>query len=109
MFLARANYRYRRMTDAVRLLPLTGALLWSVPLLWTRGETTSSVAFLYVFGVWLVLVVLAGLLARRLGRGGWSDEQSDPRLGEGEEPSQVSIAASDPGTASDDSPVDRSV
>ena len=83
VFLERANYGYRRMTDAVRLLPLIGAILWLVPLLWTRGDTANSVALLYVFGTWLVLVVVAGLLARGLGQGGWSDEPTDPREDEG--------------------------
>jgi len=82
IFLERSNYRYRRLTDAVRFLPVMGAILWMVPLLWTRGETMNSAALLYVFGIWLVLVVVAALLARGLGPAGWSDEPTDPRLGQ---------------------------
>lgn len=83
VFLERSNYRYRRMTDAVRFLPVMGAILWAIPLLWTRGETANSAALLYVFGIWVVLVALAVLLARGLGPAGWSDEPSDPRQAQG--------------------------
>ena len=64
VFLERASYRQRRLTDAARLMPVLGALLWAVPLLWTRGESFSSAALLYLFGVWIVLVVAAALLSR---------------------------------------------
>jgi hypothetical protein len=83
VFLERANYRRRRVIDAVRLLPVLGALLWAVPLLWTPGETSSSAALLYIFGIWLGLVVLAVVLSVGLGRSGWSAEQTDPRMDEG--------------------------
>ncbi|PYE85758.1 hypothetical protein [Pseudoroseicyclus aestuarii] len=67
-FLARASYRRRRLAEAARLAPLAGAALWSVPLLWPRGETATSSALLYVFGVWALLILLSALLARALRR-----------------------------------------
>ena len=71
VFLERTGYRQRRLVDAIRLLPVLGAALWAVPLLWRSGQTVGSVALLYVFGAWVLLVILAALLSRALGRSGW--------------------------------------
>lgn len=82
LFLERRSYRQRRLMDALRLLPLLGAVLWAVPLLWGQPETASGMAkgaevsggvptsraMLYVFGVWAILAVLALLLSLRLDR-----------------------------------------
>lgn len=68
-FLARTTYRQRRLRDAARLLPVLGAFLVMVPLLWPRGadgeaaEATSA-AIVYLFGIWILLIVLAFALAR---------------------------------------------
>lgn len=70
VFLERATYRRRRLIDAIRLIPVLGGLLWAVPVLWGLGETPSSVALLYIFGVWLGLVIGAALLSRALVRAG---------------------------------------
>lgn len=76
LFLARQGYRQRRLADASRLLPLVGAVLLVLPLLW-RGAAASlsvsgatsvptSVVGLYLFSVWFVLIAAAALLARRV-------------------------------------------
>jgi len=65
-FLARTTYRQRRLRDAARLLPLLGAVLVAIPLLWPRGGETAaatSSAIIYVFVVWVVLIALAFVLA----------------------------------------------
>ncbi|OCX64520.1 hypothetical protein BFP70_10795 [Thioclava sp. SK-1] len=75
LFLARRAYRRRRMMDAVRLLPILGAVLILIPGYWHVGDTTGAQADtvsvaaggLYLFAVWLGLVVLAFGLARGLG------------------------------------------
>ena len=64
--------------DALRLLPVLGALLWAVPLLWVdagggnapapEGGIATSRAMLYIFGVWAILSLLAWLLSSRLDR-----------------------------------------
>ncbi|MCO0612151.1 hypothetical protein M8756_02430 [Lutimaribacter sp. EGI FJ00015] len=69
MFLERRSYRQRRVIDAARLLPVLGAVLFGLPLLWPRGaedavRTSSSI--LYVFGVWLILVCLAFVISRKV-------------------------------------------
>ena len=53
----------------IRMLPVIGALLWAVPLLWQSGpdsDVSTSTAIIYLFGVWLGLVLLGAVLARLL-------------------------------------------
>ncbi len=79
-FVARDTYRRRRMIDAAGLLPVLGALLFLVPLLWIGaqvgepgGAPRTSHVMLYLFAVWAILVVLSALVSRGLGAG--SDAQ----------------------------------
>ncbi len=90
VFLERDTYRRRRIMDAARFLPLLGAVLFAVPLLWPKpgdpaeaGEAvTMSTALFYVFGVWAGLILLAalfGLKSRGWGPGGRpADTRTDP-------------------------------
>lgn len=67
VFLQRRNYRRRRLVDLIRMMPVIGALLWAVPLLWETGPeggVTTSRALVYVFLVWFGLVVVTALLSR---------------------------------------------
>ncbi|MDX8347779.1 hypothetical protein SLH49_07250 [Cognatiyoonia sp. IB215446] len=69
VFLERASYRQRRLTDAVRLLPVLGLVLWGIPLLWGAegaGPKSNAGALLYVFGVWVALIALTALIVPRL-------------------------------------------
>ena len=71
VFLERQSYRRRRVMDGARVLPFLGALLWLVPLLWQEDPeqgVRSSAVIVYLFGVWLLLVLLAGFIAWALGR-----------------------------------------
>jgi hypothetical protein len=66
LFLERRSYRLRRLVDAARLLPFLGALLFAVPMLWPQGEDgaiLSSNAIFYIFGVWVLLVVVTLVLS----------------------------------------------
>ena len=72
LFLERRSYRQRRLMDAARLLPLLGALLWMVPLLWPRSQAvqgsdatdvSTSSAILYMFAVWIFLALAALFLS----------------------------------------------
>lgn len=77
VFLERASYRQRRLTDAARLLPILGLILWSIPLLWRadeRSEPSNATALLYVFGLWVILIICSALIARRIRPG---DEPTD--------------------------------
>ncbi len=69
-FLARQNYRRRRLIDAARLLPVVGLVLILVPILWQPAHTPepdTARGGIYLFAVWVVLIVAALLLARVLG------------------------------------------
>jgi len=69
LFLERESYRQRRTTDAARLLPVLGFLALCLPILWGgEGGLLTSVGVIYLFGVWVVLIVVAMVLARRLRR-----------------------------------------
>jgi hypothetical protein len=73
LFVQRETYRSRRLMDAARLLPVLGACLFAVPLLWPDeggGAISTSRAMIYIFGVWALLIVATALLSRRLGRDG---------------------------------------
>ncbi|MBO6899197.1 MAG: hypothetical protein JJ868_17650 [Shimia sp.] len=71
-FLERQSYRRRRLIDTIRMLPVIGAVLWAVPLLWRQSEDSGTVltsdAIIYIFLVWLLLVVGGGWLAHSLKR-----------------------------------------
>ena len=57
------------MMDAARLLPLVGAVLFVLPLLWAPGdapERATAHDTIYLFAVWFGLIVAAVALARRL-------------------------------------------
>lgn len=72
-FVARDTYRRRRMIDAAGLLPLLGAFLFLLPLLWVGalgGAPRTSHVMLYLFAVWALLVLLSALVSRGLGAGG---------------------------------------
>lgn len=74
-FLARSTYRQRRLRDAARLLPIFGAVLFAIPLLWPRngpevGSTSGAIIFIFV--VWLALIVLAGVIGHSI------DPDDDP-------------------------------
>ncbi len=70
IFLAKASYRQRRMRDAARMLPVIGAALLLLPMAWSGqvegAAQRTSVAGLYLFAVWIVLVASAALLSRPL-------------------------------------------
>jgi hypothetical protein len=72
VFLAPATYRRKRLRDAARLLPVLGAALFLVPLLWTPADAPGGVgnarALLYMFAVWAGLILAAFVLSRVLGR-----------------------------------------
>lgn len=79
-FLARSSYRQRRLRDVAGMLPIFGILFLMLPLLWPRGEGESltSSAMIYVFGIWGLLIVLAITLAKTI-------RHDAPALAEGQE------------------------
>lgn len=65
LFLARRSYRRRRLMDAARLLPLLGAVLVFVPLMWRPAAGTVA-SGTWLFTVWIALILAAFALARGL-------------------------------------------
>ena len=81
VFLERQGYRRRRLVDTIRILPVIGALLWAVPLLWPTGEeggVATSDAVIFVFVVWFGLVVAGAFLSRAVARGNVDEDPEDP-------------------------------
>ena len=69
LFLQRRPYRRRRKIDAARLLPVFGAFLLLLPMLWdpvARGSRGTVHDGLYLFVVWAGLIAVARLLAPSL-------------------------------------------
>ncbi|MEM1073616.1 MAG: hypothetical protein AAGI36_04150 [Pseudomonadota bacterium] len=72
VFLERGSYRRRRMIDALRLIVMFGVCLWMIPVLWPSGPSEGaegvvlSRALFYVFGVWIVLIVVSAVLTWRV-------------------------------------------
>ncbi|MGR3795386.1 hypothetical protein [Vannielia sp. SX4] len=82
LFLARQTYRRRRLMDAARLLPVVGLCLVLFPLLWIgQGEGPQTRGgVIYLFGIWALLIAVAGLVAARLSAPlppGTGDERDD--------------------------------
>ncbi len=69
VFLQRASYRQRRLRDAARLVPCLGLILWMLPLAWpvasaSQEDAVRSAGLMYIFGVWLLLILLSAGLSR---------------------------------------------
>ena len=66
LFLARQSYRRRRLGDAARVLPILGAVLLLLPILWADSARTSG-GLVYVFAAWAILIVIVAVVSHRLG------------------------------------------
>jgi hypothetical protein len=91
VFLERRSYRRRRLMDAAKLLPMLGAMLLAIPMLWPTGAegesppTSTSSAIIYIFLIWtlLILVNVVFSLGVRRWAESWvsspADTAQDPR------------------------------
>lgn len=87
LFLEQRTYRRRRMADAVRILPVFGAILVSVPLLWGQGPASAALTtgvMLYLFVVWGLLVGLSAVISRKL-------REEETRSADNETPSKPGV------------------
>ena len=90
VFLEHHSYRRRRLMDAARLLPLLGALLFALPLLWPGPKTDAtdggvatvamSGAIIYIFAVWAVLIIAS--VAFGIGVKYWAQSDSSSETGQ---------------------------
>ena len=63
LFLERRSYRRRRLNDASKLLPIIGAVLFAIPLMWHSGDSSVPLSrvFAYVFLMWAGLIAVNAL------------------------------------------------
>lgn len=88
LFLQRGPYRRRRRIDAARLLPVFGAFLLILPILWEPGDgggagRSTSADALYLFAVWAGLIAVARLLAPGLSAPEAAPRRAPDESGEG--------------------------
>ncbi len=82
LFLGQDTYRARRMGDAARILPALGVILFLLPLL--IGPSDPSMAFLYVFGICALLILVMVMMSRGLAE---ISRAEDKGIGTGDDPS----------------------
>lgn len=75
LFTGQKTYRIRRLGDAARLLPGLGVILFLLPLLIRPADP--SAAFLYVFGIWALLILCMAVMSRGLARYNLSEEAAN--------------------------------
>ena len=78
-FVERRAYRRRRMVDAARLLPIAGAALICLPLLWrgVEGEAAKTThVMLFLFLLWGGLAIVSALISAFLGPA--ADSETEP-------------------------------
>lgn len=74
VFLEKQSYRRRRLLDGLKLLPVIGAWLFLLPLLWPDGGAHAenpkpmSSALIYVFGAWFFMIASGAALIAALKR-----------------------------------------
>ena len=69
--------------DAARALPILGAFLFFIPLLWSDGEggySETRAGTVYLFVIWALLIAGAGWLSRYLKD--QSDQTAEPNVEE---------------------------
>ena len=80
LFLARSLYRKRRLSDAAKLLPIFGAVLLLLPLLWVHQSaperSSTATNWVYLFIVWSFLILAAACLAKFLNKFEDGNDQS---------------------------------
>ncbi|WP_425049345.1 hypothetical protein [Psychromarinibacter sp. S121] len=79
VFLERRSYRRRRVMDGARLLPVLGAFLFLMPLVWVLSPgrvLRTAGSGIYIFAVWGGLIAVSLLFSRILLR---PDEHNPPQ------------------------------
>jgi len=74
------------MRDAARLLPVLGAFLVLLPILWAPAATEArdtAPDWIYLFVVWALLILAAAILGPRLTDESPDEADPDPGPGEG--------------------------
>jgi hypothetical protein len=83
VFLQRDSYRQRRLRDGAKLVPFLGIILLVIPLAWSADapdEKIGASGLIYVFGVWMVLIILTAILARYMRPEGTDKAEDRPEV-----------------------------
>lgn len=81
-FLERKGYRQRRLRDVARMSPVVGGVLWTIPLFWKNGDPDgigNATALLYIFGIWVLVIILTAIIARLIEPGSVPEEAESQR------------------------------
>ena len=69
-FLDLQSYRRKRLADAAKMIPILGIIVTMFPLPYlfgiTHADKNALPLALYLFTVWMVLILVAGFLSRKL-------------------------------------------
>ena len=65
VFLEKDAYKKRRLRDVARAIPVIGTVLLMLPLSWETGTSTAG-GVIYIFGVWVLLIILTAFVSRKL-------------------------------------------
>lgn len=76
LFLEKQSYRRRRLADAAKLLPVAGAILLCLPILWADDARTAG-GLVYIFGVWAALILAMWLISSRLSKSVPQSEEAE--------------------------------
>lgn len=68
LFLERASFRRRRLSDAARVLPVLALLLILVPVWWVPDRVSFTGGAIWLFGLWAMLIAAIWALHRALRR-----------------------------------------
>lgn len=74
LVLERQSHKRRRLADAARLLPVLAFIMLLLPALWT---TTAS-ALIYIFSTWAILILVVGLISKRLSDETFVEDDAQP-------------------------------
>mgnify|MGYP001219927698 CR=1 FL=1 len=70
VFVERDSYRFRRIMDGARILPVAGFVLILLPVLWSfRSGANIAAEAVYLFALWTALILVAAILSRPLRAG----------------------------------------
>jgi len=76
LFLEKQSYRRRRLADAAKVLPVLGAILLCLPILWAEDARTAG-GLIYVFGVWAAMILAMAFVSSRLSKSVPDKEDAD--------------------------------
>ncbi len=66
IYLERRSYRLRRLSEGLLFLQFLTFALWILPFLWQSSDTRGLNTILWIFGVWMIAIVVSLVINRIL-------------------------------------------